>query len=245
MTGTTPYNSTVEANVVNQGNRAMNNTQPYESTGRIAQKARTRKALVDAARALIDDGITPTVEDAAAAASIARTTAYRYFPNQRELLVAAYPEMEQRSLLGANPPEDVGARLEVYMDEYLRQLTDNEAALRAALRLALDPVEANREQLVVRQGRAISWLKEVLEPLRERLSEPAIEHLVLAIRSATGIEAMIWLCDVAHLSREEAREILRWSAHALLRAALLEANGHSTRTVAEPEQQVPSGQPGT
>ena len=33
------------------------------------------------------------VEDAAAAASISRTTAYRYFPNERALLVAAHPEI--------------------------------------------------------------------------------------------------------------------------------------------------------
>ena len=58
----------------------MSGPEPYESTGRTAQKNRTRKALIDAARALIVSGITPTVEDAAAAASISRTTAYRYFP---------------------------------------------------------------------------------------------------------------------------------------------------------------------
>ena len=90
----------------------MSGSQPYESTGRTAQKIRTRKALIDAARALIVSGVTPTVEDAAAAALISRTTAYRYFPNQRDLLVAAYPEMELRSLLGDQPPDAVEARLD-------------------------------------------------------------------------------------------------------------------------------------
>ena len=80
---------------------------PYEATGRTAQKARTRNALIDAARALINNGATPTVEDAAAEARISRTTAYRYFPNQRDLLVAAYPETNLPSLLDANPPDDV------------------------------------------------------------------------------------------------------------------------------------------
>src|SRR3954447_4168648 len=118
---------------------------PYESSGRTAQKMRTRNALIDAARTLIASGVTPTVEDAAAAASIARTTAYRYFPNQRDLLVAAYPEMELRSLLGTNPPDDVEARLDAVMDEYLRQIIGNEVALRAALRLSLDPAGTHRE----------------------------------------------------------------------------------------------------
>src|SRR5919204_4345349 len=102
----------------------MSGSEPYESTGRTAQKMRTRKALVDAARALIVSGVTPTVEEAAAAASIARTTAYRYFPNQRDLLVAAYPEIELPSLLGNHPPEAVEARLDAVVGEYLRQSID-------------------------------------------------------------------------------------------------------------------------
>src|SRR5687768_11816512 len=89
----------------------MSGSESYESTGRTAQKMRTRKALVDAARALIVSGVTPTVEEAADAASISRTTAYRYFPNQRDLLIAAYPEIELPSLLGDHPPDAVEARL--------------------------------------------------------------------------------------------------------------------------------------
>src|SRR5215831_8786575 len=151
----------------------MRGSEPYESTGRTAQKMRTRKALIEAARALIVSGVTPTVEDAAAAASIARTTAYRYFPNQRDLLVAAYPEIELPSLLGEHPPSAVEARLDAVVGEYLRTTIDNEAALRAAMRLSLDPHETYREKLLLRQGRVISWLKEALEPLRGRLSEQA------------------------------------------------------------------------
>ena len=202
----------------------MSESEPYESTGRTAQKLRTRKALIDAARGLIVSGVTPTVEDAAAAASISRTTAYRYFPNQRDLLVAAYPEIELRSLLGDQPPDALEARLDAVVGEYLRQTIDNEVALRAALRLSLDPHESYREKLLLRQGRVITWLKDALEPLRGRLSEQAVERLVYAIRAAAGIEALIWLCDIAGLSREEAKELMTWSARALLRSALAEAS---------------------
>ncbi len=206
----------------------MTNSQPYEATGRTAQKMRTRSALVEAARSLIASGVTPTVEDAAAAASIARTTAYRYFPNQRDLLVAAYPEMHLRSLLGTNPPDNVEDRVEAVVGEYLRVVADNEVALRAALRLALDPSGTYREQLFLRQGRVIEWLEDALAPVRGRLTDPTIERLVYAIRAATGIEALVWLCDVAHRSRDEARDIMMWSARALLRSALAEAADSST-----------------
>jgi AcrR family transcriptional regulator len=189
---------------------------------------RTRKALVDAARALIISGVTPTVEDAATAASISRTTAYRYFPNQHDLLVAAYPEIEPRSLLGDNPPDAVETRLDTVVREYLHLTIDNEAALRAALRLSLDPHETHREELLLRQGRVIAWLKDALEPLRGRLSEQAIERLVFAIRAAAGIEALVWLCDIANLSRDQAKDLMMWSAQSLLRSALAEASLNPT-----------------
>src|ERR671917_136208 len=79
---------------------------PYLHTGRTSQKARTRDALIAAARQLLAKGVTPTLEEAAAEASIGRTTAYRYFPNSRALLAATYPEIEERSLLGPDPPQD-------------------------------------------------------------------------------------------------------------------------------------------
>src|SRR5882757_1425641 len=99
---------------------------PYETGGRSAQKARTRHALVAAARDLVASGVTPTVEQAAAAAGISRTTAYRYFPNNRSLLVAAHPETGRESLLPANPPEDPAARLDAVVAEFIRLILDTE-----------------------------------------------------------------------------------------------------------------------
>ena len=85
---------------------------PYELTGRTNQKARTRTALLGAARALLAEGVSPTVEQAADRAAISRTTAYRYFANQRALLTAVFPEIAVRSLLDADSPTDPAARLD-------------------------------------------------------------------------------------------------------------------------------------
>jgi len=192
----------------------------YEATGRTRQKARTRAALLDAARALLSEGRTPTVEDAAEAAEISRATAYRYFPNQRELLVAAHPEIDATALLGEDAPADPEARLERTISELVRLTIETEPELRAMLRLSLEP--APPEDLLLRQGRAIGWIEDALDPLRGRLGEPALRRLVLAIRSACGIEALVWLTDVGGLSRRDAAELMRWSALALLRTALAE-----------------------
>jgi len=193
---------------------------PYELTGRKSQKARTRNALIAATRDLLAQGLTPTVEQAAAAVSISRTTAYRYFPNQRALLVAAHPEIEMRSLLGPNPPTDVEARLEAVVGEFARLTVKTEPELRAMLRLSLDPDPADGGDLALRKGRGIVWFEDALAPLRGRIPEAGFRRLVLAIRSAVGIEALVWLTDIAGLSREEAVEVMHWSAQALLRAAL-------------------------
>jgi hypothetical protein len=47
-----------------------------------------------------------------------------------------------------------------------------------------------------------------------------VRRLAIAIRAATGIEAFIWLVDIARVPREEAVQLLRWTGKALLRAAL-------------------------
>jgi AcrR family transcriptional regulator len=193
---------------------------PYEANGRVHQKRRTRDALVAAARELIATGAAPTVEGAAEMASISRTTAYRYFPNQRALLVAAHPETGATSLLPDDPPADAPTRLDLVIDAFTRSTVDNEAQQRTMLRLSLDADPVERSQLPLRQGRAITWIEEALAPLRTEMSEPEVHRLTLAIRSATGIEAFVWLIDVAGLSRHDATDLMRWSARALLRSAL-------------------------
>lgn len=191
---------------------------PYELVGRTSQKQRTRSALVAAARELVHQGVAPTVEAAAEAASISRTTAYRYFPNQRSLLVAAFPETDARSLLPEDLPDDAEARLDAVIDAFTRIIVDTEPQQRTMLRLSLDP--GDQSPLLLRQGRAIGWIEEALAPLRAQMSERGIRRLALAIRSATGIEALVWLTDIGGLAREDARDLMRSSARALLRSAI-------------------------
>ena len=192
----------------------------YESAGRTHQKQRTRQALIDAARELMARGITPKVDEAAANAFISRTTAYRYFPNQRALLIAAHPEIEARSLLPEVPPADPEARLDIVIQSFLRLIVDTEPQQRAMLRLSLDPEPSVRGELPLRQGRAIGWISEALAPLGSRMSKAEVRRLAIAIRSAAGIEALVWLTDIAGLSRKQAVEVMLGSARALLRSAL-------------------------
>jgi AcrR family transcriptional regulator len=193
---------------------------PYLHTGRTNQKARTRDALIAAARQLLAEGMSPTVEAAATEASVGRTTAYRYFPNSRALLAATYPEFEMTSLLGADSPEDPLERLKSVAVTLTQWCIEYEPEYRAQLRLTLEGESADGESLPLRRGRRIGWIEDALSPLKGRIPEPELGRLVLGIGSTLGIEAFVWLTDMAGLSREEAAEVMRTNARTLLGSAL-------------------------
>jgi AcrR family transcriptional regulator len=191
----------------------------YETSGRTRQKQRTRLALVAAARELLAEGTTPTVEQAADRAGISRTTSYRYFRNRRALLLAVYPGMDAPSLLGTDAPEDPSARLALAVRHFTDQLLALEPEARAQLRLSLEPGTHDRD-LPFRQGRGIGWFEDALSPLRGHLSDDEIHRLALAVRATCGIEALVWLTDIGGLTRDEAVELMRWSASVLADAVI-------------------------
>jgi AcrR family transcriptional regulator len=165
------------------------------------------------------DGITPTVEQAAATAGVSRTAAYRYFPSQSALVLGAHPEAQQASLLPPDAPSDPRSRLDLVLDVHFRTLLEWEPQLRATLRLSLASGTMPGE-LPLRQGRVIGWLEDALEPLRQTHPTLDLHRLSIAIRAACGIESLVWLTDVAKLDRQQAVDLMHETAHTLLNAAL-------------------------
>ena len=151
---------------------------------------------------------------AAEHAGVSRTTAYRYSPNQRSLLVATYPMVGAESLLDDDAPADPHERLEIVTRAIGERLLESEAELRAMLRLSLDP--ANEAELPLRAGRAIGWIEDALAPLRDALSASELRRLALSIRATLGIEPFVWLTDLA---RRGGRADARLRAHAAERGA--------------------------
>ena len=193
----------------------------YEDSGRTRQKQRTRQALVAAARDLVArGGSAPTVEQAAAEASISRTTAYRYFPSQKSLLLAAHPETGMTSLLPPDAGDDPEQRLLAAVRAFHELILETELQQRIMLRLSLEP-ETAAHDLPLRQGRAVGWFEDALALLRPRLSDAEVHRLAVAVRSATGIESLVWLVDVAGFTRDQATELMLGTARALLQQVLL------------------------
>jgi AcrR family transcriptional regulator len=191
----------------------------YSERGRARQKARTRRALVDAARALLAEGVSVTVEAAAERAELSRATAYRYFVNARELMVAARPEIEAVSMLPADPPDDPRERVVLAAREVMRLTVDWEPELRAMLRLSLDPSGPGHD-LVLRKGRRLLWFEDALAPARQSMEPERFRRLVTALAGAVGIEALVFLTDMAGLTRDEAAAQLVWTAETLVASEL-------------------------
>ena len=123
-------------------------------------------------------------------------------------------------MLGENPPTDPAKRLDEVIRRFTAVILETEAQQRTMLRLSLEDDPEARGGQPLRQGRAIGWITEALEPVRDQLSDDELHRLVLAIRSATGIEALVWLTDIGGMSRDAAVELMRWSAQSMLQAAL-------------------------
>src|SRR5438445_10923724 len=104
--------------------------------GRVNQKARTRMAIVGAARELIRTGQPVTMPAVAQAALVSEPTAYRYFPDMLSLVTEAFaglwpdPEEALRPVAGSSDP----VKRVAYAAEFLfRHVLDYQGAVRAMM----------------------------------------------------------------------------------------------------------------
>ena len=191
-------------------------------SGRVAQKARTRKALVDAALAFVRDGRDFSVADVADAAFVGRATAYCYFKTKESLRAQAvltfvastdFPSFDE--VFRRTP--DAVARVQAVVDASDASIRLHEHQYRALLRSSLD--DGERPKLPRRPATRKQWLTEALEPMRTTLDRASFERLVGALSLCIGIEAHVTLRDVCGFSATEARTIKAWAASALIEAA--------------------------
>ncbi|MGH3495529.1 MAG: TetR/AcrR family transcriptional regulator [Sciscionella sp.] len=201
--------------------------------GRVAQRRRTRKAIVDAATRLLAEGADPSVGDIADAAEVSRRTVYMYFPNLDQLILDATLGEMASSGYGAELDfdrygDDVHARVDALINALLRMSEQALPLGRRLLRLTVDTAQANASSTPRRGYRRVTWIEEAVRPLRDRLSTEQFERLVSALAVIIGWEAMIVLRDTRNLSRRQEQRVTLWTAHAVLDAMLAGPDGDPT-----------------
>ena len=188
------------------------------------QKQRTRQALVDAAKTLVANGRPLTIADVAEAAQVSVATAYRYFSNPNDLVLeAATPRVPQ---IMADLPDDPAGRI----DEVVRRIAEiqfgDEALWRAMLRADLErwagqqAVLDPEARVPTRGSNRLDMVQEALAPLAEKLPPQLHRRLIMATMLVCGMEALVAARDACGLEPDEASQVMRWAAQALLQAAL-------------------------
>jgi AcrR family transcriptional regulator len=194
--------------------------QPAART-RDRQTRRTKRALLAAADEIFGENRVPTVAEVAERADVARATAYRYFPTQEALLLetSALGDSEAMRALPALADEiaDPAERLAEAVRRGAEWTLGREARLRAVLRMSLDP-DAGVERPARRRGYIAQLLADV------ELPEEARERLAGSLTLLLGIDPIVSLRDNGDVPPERIPDVLAWTAHALVSAALADAS---------------------
>ncbi len=204
-----------------------------DSSGRVNQKRRTRAAIVEAARAILDRGQTPTIALVADEALMTRTTVYRYFPDQESLLVELTVSLSvedveallARPLDGTAPQE----RLVELVEAVTRYVGGTEALFRNAQRhyqeqwLAAERNGTGHDG-PLREGRRVRWIRTAIGPELDALPPAERRRLEAALCLVIGGEAFMVLRDVCRFDVDEAVDVSVWAVRALLAAGLRAAD---------------------
>ncbi len=191
-------------------------------------RARTRKLLLETVLQLMQEGKVPSVTDVAEAAEVSRATAYRYFPTQAALVQAAVDEALGPILAWRSDLPDAEDRVEGLLSFAYPRLDEYEATLRAALLQAMDQWSRRRagtlgDEAPIVRGNRKAVLYNALVPLRGGMAADLFDRLRQSLSLVFGTEAFVVLKDIWGLDGRQARDVALWSAHALVRAAVAEA----------------------
>jgi AcrR family transcriptional regulator len=190
--------------------------------GRLAQRRRTRRAIVEATMALLGEGVDPSINDIAARADVSRRTIYLHFPTLDQLVLDATAGLMTEDVdaaLARVVSTDPRERVTVLVREVYRTMQESLPLGRKLIKLTVDtPPPA--EGLPRRGYRRIGWLEWAVEPARPMLTSKQWDDLVSSLALVIGWEAFIVLLDVRGLTPDAARDLTQRTALTLLDAAL-------------------------
>ncbi len=169
------------------------------TTGRVRQKERTRRAIAEAARELVESGGEVTMPVVASHAGVSEATAYRYFPDLVTLLRDAvqdtWPAIDD--LLGADLTgvDDVGERVARATRAFCERTLRHERAVRAIVAASLTGAS---------DGRPVHRFEVIEYALAPMPAGPEREVTARALAVVISAESLFTLLDLCGLDPEEA-----------------------------------------
>ena len=184
--------------------------------------------MLETASRLMQDGLTPSVSEAAEAAGVSRATAYRYFPSQAALVQAVVDEGLGPILTWTPPAGGAEERVADLIATALPRIDAYEATFKAALKLSLDQWARRRagtlgDEARFTRGHRIELLREAVAPLEPTVTKAQRDRLAQALSLVFGVEALLVLKDIWGLDSAETAAVAQWAAAALVRSARAEA----------------------
>jgi AcrR family transcriptional regulator len=192
-----------------------------ESSGRTNQKARTRRAIVDACIELIRERQLVTMPEVAKAAMVSEATAYRYFPDLPSLLAKALsedwpaPNAALAPVAASNDPvERVG-----FATRFLLQgVAERQAVVRAMISATIAQPDLGRARPGIRFGLIESAIAPFVGAL-EAANPDVLAQLRLDLAVVVSAEALFSLTDLCGLRIEDAIDSAEKTARTLTAAA--------------------------
>jgi AcrR family transcriptional regulator len=205
------------------------------SHGRTNQKLRTRLALLQGARELMERGEPVSVTAAAKQSGISVATAYRYFSDPDALASEAILDLDLAK--SGNLMAEVSGALSGIDDVEARVLTVHRILFAFTRRVEMPyrlflakTLEAHvkaggKPKTIARGGRRLPMLELALAPVSDKLSSTAFHDLICALSVGSGIEVFLVLKDICGLADPDIDRIAERNLLAILRAHLPERDG--------------------
>jgi AcrR family transcriptional regulator len=193
------------------------------ATGRANQKARTRKAIVDACRELTLSAEEITMPQVARLALVSEATAYRYFPDLvslvQEVLADLWPPAAQ-ALQPVADSADPAERIAFACEYLMRGVLAYQGAVRAMISHTITTPERTK----ARPGLRFGLIDHALAPFQEAggpvyLEPAAMTRLKQGLAIVVSAEALFVLTDLCGLPADEAIASAAQTAASLTRAA--------------------------
>jgi AcrR family transcriptional regulator len=206
-----------EAAVMPRGNAVAEVSGMVRTDGRNRRAAETRRKIIEAAKAMIDEtSEAPTVVGVARRAEVSVRSVFQHFKDVQSLFVTVVDAVSQD--LVVPPPTPSTKPLEARIESVVSGLTevfDQIVPLRVAAGQFVGHPALVERGLTLRQELRVATF-EVFAPEFAQLSEQAREQLADAIGAALSLDAWIVLRRRDELSVERARAVWSLTLSALL-----------------------------